>query len=77
MKRSAELISNKAIDKIYFYGKLLLDNEVLKAMMPGKKIFRAFLFPNGRDKRAKQLSRNNGLVFFGSFLSLKAAFLVQ
>ncbi|MCK4994290.1 MAG: hypothetical protein KAS13_04490 [Candidatus Omnitrophica bacterium] len=66
----AELILKKSIDKICFYGKLLSNSEVIKAMMPGKKSFRVFLFSNGWKKRAKKLSRNNSVLFFGGFLFL-------
>ena len=67
----AELILKKSIDKICFYGKLLSDNDVIKAMMPGKKNFRVFLFFRSFMERAKKLSRNNSIAFFGSFLFLE------
>ena len=77
MKLSAKLIFKKIIDKIYSCGKLLFSSEVLKAMMPGKKNFRVFLFFTGWKKRAKKLSKNKLNCFFWEFLSLRAFLFVK
>lgn len=77
MRLLAELILKKAIDKIDFYGKLFFDNEVLKAMVPGKKIFRVFLFFKAWKKRAKKLSRNKVKCFLGVFCLYEPLYLVK
>ena len=77
MKQLAELMLKNAIDKINFYGKLIIDNEVLKAMVPGRKIFRVFLFSNEWDQRAKRLSRNKVNCFLGVFCLYDHLFLVK
>ena len=72
-----KLILKKGIDKISFYGKLFSNDEVLKAMMLGKKILRVFIFFTEWEKRAKRLSRNNGFCFLGVFCLYDHVFLVK